>query len=777
MGGSSNLSLNVVLKAQDLASGNLRGFGSTLVNLAGDAGPLLKVFGAISLAAIAVGVATVQSAADFQQSMLKNAALAGLSQDQYTSMSNAILDLAPQVGKAPKELADSLYYVLSAGVPASKALEAVRYSAMLAASGMTTTSITANALTNVMKVFGVSSAQAANIITKAVSDGKMTMEQYANSIGKLSLTAKGYKVSIYETNAALDTLSNNGFPSAAQASNALSNYLSIVDGRTDTVAKRAHKLGIAFDEQKFKTMNLQQQVQYLTTAFKGHESQIQTVLGGSKNAAQAFQALSGDTKGYNKALDDMKNSSKGAGAAQDAFTTTQKGLNQQMAQAKAAVDALGIKIGTALLPIITKLVSFIAPAINSFMQWSDAVSKNEVAMAFLKGALIAFAGVTLGLIIPAFITWATTAGAAALATLALTWPILLIGVIAAAVIGGIILAFQHWGQIMDWISGKAEQTRIKVELEHSKMALIADEKTAEGAKKSIANEEKKRQGILEKLKNCHSESERRELMHQLKMVDAQIRGNHAKLQKAEEDKKAQLAKQKELHAEMLEAQKNFFQRWMDQMGGWISGSWDYLMKMVNNWVSSLGKLKDQGIAKLLEIGTSIADFFKSLPGKALQWGIDMIQGFINGVGNMLGNLGQMMGNVGNKIKSFLHFSKPDTGPLVDIDTWMPDMMDLMTKGIIAGNPKLSAAVQMTAKTITGAGSPPALVGSVPYGRPPMSSNSYSSYAGGNTHNGDIIIHAGSANAKEVAAEVQKILDRNLRRSGVANAMTSGGKSS
>ena len=62
--------------------------------------------------------------------------------------------------KAPKELADSLYYVLSAGVPASKALEAVKYAAMLAATGMTSTSVTANALTNVMKVFGVSSAQA-----------------------------------------------------------------------------------------------------------------------------------------------------------------------------------------------------------------------------------------------------------------------------------------------------------------------------------------------------------------------------------------------------------------------------------------------------------------------------------------------------------------------------------------------------------------------------------------------------------------------------------------
>lgn len=34
------------------------------------------------------------------------------------------------------------------------------------------------------------------------------------------------------------------------------------------------------------------------------------------------------------------------------------------------------------------------------------------------------------------------------------------------------------------------------------------------------------------------------------------------------------------------------------------------------------------------------------------------------------------------IKSFQHFSVPDKGLLVDTDTYMPDFMNLLTKGII-----------------------------------------------------------------------------------------------
>ena len=48
----------------------------------------------------------------------------------------------------------------------------------------------------------------------------------------------------------------------------------------------------------------------------------------------------------------------------------------------------------------------------------------------------------------------------------------------------------------------------------------------------------------------------------------------------------------------------------------------------------------------------------------------MIQGVINTVSGSA-----------ERIRSFLHFSAPDEGPLADYETWMPDFMKGLTSGI------------------------------------------------------------------------------------------------
>ena len=55
--------------------------------------------------------------------------------------------------------------------------------------------------------------------------------------------------------------------------------------------------------------------------------------------------------------------------------------------------------------------------------------------------------------------------------------------------------------------------------------------------------------------------------------------------------------------------------------------------------------------------------------------------FIDGIKKMIGKVGEAVSKVGEKIKNFLHFSRPDVGPLRDYETWMPDMIKGMVKGI------------------------------------------------------------------------------------------------
>ena len=104
-----------------------------------------------------------------------------------------------------------------------------------------------------------------------------------------------------------------------------------------------------------------------------------------------------------------------------------------------------------------------------------------------------------------------------------------------------------------------------------------------------------------------------------------------------------------------------------------------------------------------KIGAAV-DFIKDLPSKALQWGRDLIQNFIDGIKNKIGAVGDAIGAVADKIASFIHFSLPDEGPLKNANTFMPDFVKLLTQGIEKGIPALeNASSDMAAALVPGAG--------------------------------------------------------------------------
>ena len=89
-----------------------------------------------------------------------------------------------------------------------------------------------------------------------------------------------------------------------------------------------------------------------------------------------------------------------------------------------------------------------------------------------------------------------------------------------------------------------------------------------------------------------------------------------------------------------------------------------------------------GLTSVIQNGFSGAvSFITSLPGKALQWGKDFIQGLINGIKSMVQSVIDTVSSIASKIASFLHFSAPDEGPLSDYEKWMPDFMKGLACGI------------------------------------------------------------------------------------------------
>ena len=93
--------------------------------------------------------------------------------------------------------------------------------------------------------------------------------------------------------------------------------------------------------------------------------------------------------------------------------------------------------------------------------------------------------------------------------------------------------------------------------------------------------------------------------------------------------------------------------------------------LINGIVSALGSLANAAG----QIFSTIINKIKGLPGEALNWGKDMVEGIANGIRSAIGKVGDAAKSVANKIRNFLHFSRPDEGPLREYETWMPDFAE------------------------------------------------------------------------------------------------------
>ena len=100
----------------------------------------------------------------------------------------------------------------------------------------------------------------------------------------------------------------------------------------------------------------------------------------------------------------------------------------------------------------------------------------------------------------------------------------------------------------------------------------------------------------------------------------------------------------------------------------------WLIQGVDSMITSV-------VQKAEQVINNVAYAFKDQVRAAKEWGRDLIQNFIDGIASRISNLVSSVKNVAQTIRSYLHFTKPDVGPLADFDTYAPDMIDLFTEGL------------------------------------------------------------------------------------------------
>ena len=120
-------------------------------------------------------------------------------------------------------------------------------------------------------------------------------------------------------------------------------------------------------------------------------------------------------------------------------------------------------------------------------------------------------------------------------------------------------------------------------------------------------------------------------------------------------------------------------------------------KLIVSLVKGIGGKIGHVGGEMAKVGKAIINGIKHLPSAMLNWGKDMIQGLINGIKSMIGAVGDAVAGVANKIKNFLHFSRPDEGPLREYEEWMPDMINGLSASLEKASPSLINQTKALAK--------------------------------------------------------------------------------
>ena len=425
---------------------------------------MLAATGPLAVAALAggavvagVGVIATKMAADFQQGITSLATGAGESTKNLGLVSAGVLQLAKDTGTSTQQLIDGMYMIESGGFHGAAGLAVLKAAAEGAKVGNADLGVVADATDTILKNYGehgaLSATQATNTLITTVANGKVHLEDLANSLSAVLPAASAAGIGLNSTMAAMATLTNVGID-AAQSSTFIRQLIISLSAPAAGARGEMDSLGISVDTLSTKMhSNLADALQYIVdklhaAGIKEGSAQwvaaIREIAGGSRQMqgllvlTQHLDTLRGDITTIGKA-------SSAAGDQVQGWSLVQKNFNTQLARAGEVVKTLAIQLGQKLVPVATNFFSFIADkAIPALKNFKDFIEGNSIGSVAFKVALIAVSGAIVANLVVAFYAWAVAAASAAIATIAATWPILLVGAAIALLVTGIILAVQHW---------------------------------------------------------------------------------------------------------------------------------------------------------------------------------------------------------------------------------------------------------------------------------------------------------------------------------------------
>lgn len=398
-----------------------------------------------------------------------------------------------------------------------------------------------------------------------------------------------------------------------------------------------------------------------------------------------------------------------SGAAQnmsDSATTPMQTLQAALNELQLAIAPVGeelINLATQYLPPI---VEGITNLVQGFLNLPGPV---QTFIGVLAGVLAVFSA--LAPVITAVMSVITALGAGALA------PIIGIIALVTAAITGIILAIQNWGAIVEWFGNLwdtvfATAQSLFESVVSTVKTFIADLVADIQAKwqeiqNAVSSAMTFIQNTISNIWNSIS-STVSSVLSSIQSTASNIWNN------IKNTVSNTLNSIKSTVSNIWNSIKSAISSAMSSIQSTVSNIWNSIRSTVSNAVNNIRSTAVSvfnsivsgissalsGIYSAVVSGFSSAiNYIRSLPGQAVGWGRDFINGLKSGIMAGVNGIVSAVSGLASKICSFLHFSRPDEGPLRDYETWMPDFMEGIASGIYDNIGLVQKAVDAVSGTI------------------------------------------------------------------------------
>lgn len=626
----------------------------------------------VSLAAGGVAAAPVNLANTFEDSMAQTAGALDIPMSKMGSLKELALQMGKDTIFSAKEAGNAMTELAKGGLTeADIAGGALKATMDLAAASQMDLGTSANVVVQAMGAFGLSaneSARAANALAGAAAASSTDVEPLTQGLAQCSAQANNAGWSIEETTAVLARFADAGIE-GSDAGTSLKTMLSrLAAPSSEKAADMIDSLGIKTRDSSGELLGasemaeeLQQKLGPLSSAER--DAALQTIFGSDAIRAATILMNSGSEglQKYISATNDQE-------AAQRMANSQMGEGSKAIEQLKGSLETAGIAIGKALSPVITTLADALTGLLNAFTSLPSGV---QTFIAVLIG-LVAIAAPLLMIIgqVSLGINALMPIISGILPAIASAGPIIL-AVIAA--ITAIIVVIKNWGAISEWLKNlwNTVWTAIKAVFDSVVGAIKTGFSAFAGFIKTIWN------GIKTAITT---------VVNGIKTVVLTVWNAI----------KTGITTVINGIKTVITSVWNGIKTIVTTVTGTIkNGAVNGFRTMVNGIRNVVGK-----IGGVIKNGFNAAiKFITGLPSKALQWGKDFVQGIIDGIKAMIGKVADAAKSVADKIANFLHFSRPDEGPLHEYERWMPDFMSGLANGMYENIKKVQNAAAAVATTI------------------------------------------------------------------------------